>query len=343
MQKPEPKVVVITGASGGLGRQTAIEFARLGWRVVLAARRAESLEQTAAMCRDQGGEALVKVTDVTSEADVAALARAALDEWGAIDVWVNNAGVTLFALLEEGPFEEHRRVIETNLFGAIYAARSVIPVFRRQKRGVMINVGSILSKVGQPAVPSYVISKFALRGMSEALRTALADEPDIHVCTILPYAIDTPHFQSGANEIGIEAHAMPPVQSPEHVARAIVRLAEHPKRETHVPGFAVLGLAVRWLLPTTSEKLILHAVNRWHLGPHAQPRTDGNLYDATHEHGAVHGHRPPRISALALGAWIASDLLTMQARVVWKLVSPLLAHVPARSDAPAPDDAVKPA
>src|SRR5690606_17479042 len=141
---------------------------------------------------------------------VDALVERTLAAFERIDVWVNNAGVTLFAPLEGAPFEQHRRVIETNLFGPMYAARAVVPIFRRQGRGVMINVGSILGKVGQPFVPSYVISKFALRGLTEALRAELADAPDIHVCSLLPYAMDTPHFESGANRVGRAAHPMPP-------------------------------------------------------------------------------------------------------------------------------------
>src|SRR5690606_9278974 len=144
------------------------------------------------------------------EDDVQALAQRTLTEHGHIDVWVNNAGVTLFGSLEDAPLEEHRRVIDTNLWGAIHGARAVVPVFRRQRRGVLVNVGSVLSKIGQPFVPSYVISKFGLRGLSEALRFELADEPDIHVCSVLPYAMNTQHFQSGANYIGWQPRAMPP-------------------------------------------------------------------------------------------------------------------------------------
>src|SRR5205085_8407479 len=129
--------------------------------------------------------------------------------------------------------------------------------------------------------------KFALRGMSEALRMELADEPDIHVCTILPYAIDTPHFQSGANELGVKAFAMPPVQSPQHVAAKIVRLAENPRRETHVPGIATLALAVRWLLPITSERLILHAISRWHLGPEPESLREANPFHAASDDDAT--------------------------------------------------------
>jgi len=113
------KVVVLTGASSGIGREAAVRFARRGATLVLAARRADALEQTAELCRAAGGQALAVVTDVTSEGDVQRLAEAALGPTGRIDVWVNNAGVTLFAPLESAAFDEHRRVIETNLFGAM--------------------------------------------------------------------------------------------------------------------------------------------------------------------------------------------------------------------------------
>ncbi|HYC01472.1 MAG TPA: SDR family NAD(P)-dependent oxidoreductase [Candidatus Limnocylindrales bacterium] len=318
------KVVVITGASSGLGREAAVQFAAKGWRTVLAARRGDSLEETAQMCREAGGDALAVVTDVSVEQDVQRLAQAALDRFGSIDVWVNNAGVTHFAALDEGPFDEHRRVIEINLFGAIYGVRAVLPVFRRQRRGVLINVGSILSLIGQPAVPSYVISKFALRGLSEALRPTVADEPDIHICTLLPYAIDTPHFQSGANKVGAQAHAMPPVQAPEDVAAALVDLAERPRRERLVPEIANFGLALHWLLPETTEQLILHAIRRWHFSEQPEHDAHGNLYEPSAEHGSVRGTRPPQISTLGFAAWAAGEMVKIQAGAALERVRSLV-------------------
>ena len=306
------KVVVVTGASSGIGRAAAIRFGREGARVVLAARRKDDLDETARLCREAGGEALVVVTDVTREADVQNLVRESLAAFGRIDVWVNNAGVTLFALLAEAPFEQHQRVIETNVFGPMFGARAVVPLFKEQGHGVMINVGSVLSKVGQPFVPSYVISKFALRGLTEALRPECAEYPDIHICGFYPYAVDTPHFQEGANERGRKARAMPPTQSPEKVADALVALAARPRRERHVPRSAVLGLALHWLMPRTTERLLLRALSRWHFDDRSEPVTDGNLRAPSDEKGRVHGRRSPRLSAPMFFAWVFQELVRMQ-------------------------------
>jgi short-subunit dehydrogenase len=311
----EGTVAVITGASSGLGRETAHQLAERRARVVLAARRVDELERTAEGCRERGGEALVVPTDVTREDAVMQLAKAAVDAWGRIDVWINNAGVTLFAQVEEGDFADHRRVIETNLFGAMYGARAVVPIFRQQQRGTLINVGSLLSRVGNPFVPSYVISKFGLNGLSEVLRVELAEYPDIEVCTILPYAIDTPHFQSGANDIGRKISAMPPVQSPEKVAQALVALIERPRRQRFVPRVAELGLLVHRLAPRTTERLLLRALRRFHLGE-GEPRTEGNLFRPKAESGAVHGRRPPRIGMPAFIAWSARELLRIEIQAI---------------------------
>jgi short-subunit dehydrogenase len=304
-------VAVITGASSGLGRAAAVELARRGYAVALAARREADLAETARLCREEGGRAAHWVTDVTVEGDVRRLSKAVVAEFGGIDVWVNNAGVTLFAPLEEAPFEEHRRVIETNLFGAMHGARAVVPIFRAQGSGVLINVGSILSKIGHPFVPSYVISKFGLRGLSEALRVELADMRDVHVCTLFPYAIDTPHFEEGGNRVGYRPRAMQTVQSPKKVARALADLVEHPRRELHVPRVAALGLVLHALLPETVERLLLDSLARWHFDPTPESRTLGNLYQPSFGNAATTGLRPPRMSTLRFSVWAMKRLLAL--------------------------------
>ncbi len=307
------KIIVITGASSGLGRETAIQFANQGAFVVLAARRQSALQETAAMC---GGEAraLPITTDVTIEQQVQLLVERTMERFGRIDIWINNAGVTLFARLDQGSFEEHRRVIETNLFGAMLCVRAVLPIFRRQHSGIVINVGSILSKVGQPFVPSYVISKFGLRGLSEALRTDVADEPGIHVCSVFPYVIDTPHFETAANLIGLKARAMPPVQEASTVARAIVGLAKRPRRERHVPRVAALGVMLHGLFPNFFERVLLQVLSEWHFEKQTEPKTSGSLYTPLPGRAEVTGHRRPRISLVGLLAWVATRFVRILTR-----------------------------
>jgi NAD(P)-dependent dehydrogenase (short-subunit alcohol dehydrogenase family) len=308
------KVVVITGASSGIGRAAAVEFARRGAHVVLAARGANALDEVAALCRRAGSQAIVVETDVTDEAAVHLLATKALEVTGRIDVWVNNAGVTVFAPLDDGPFEPHRRVIETNVYGAMFGARAILPIFKREHAGVLINVSSVLGKVGQPYVPSYVISKFALQGLAETLRTTVADERHIHVCTLLPYAVDTPHFEHGANRVGLDARAMPPMQAPEEVARALVSLAERPRRELYVPRSARIGVALHGMFPKLGDRMLLHVTREWHFGHQSQPNTAGNLYSPLKHSEQVRGHRPARTTFPRLLLWGAGHLV----RGLWR-------------------------
>lgn len=308
MASLQGKVVVVTGGSSGIGRAAAVEFARRGARVVVAARRADALKDTVRLCVEAGGEAWAVPTDVTHDGDVQRLMQASLSLEGRIDVWVNNAGTTLIAPLDQGPFDDHLRVIDTNLFGALRCARLLLPVFKRQQHGVLINVGSVLSKIGQPYSPSYVVSKFGLRGLCETLRTEFSAMPDVHVCSFLPYTVATPSLESAANYTGLLPHPLPPVQDPTAVARALVNLAEHPRRERHMPRSIWLGLALHKLMPTRVERTLLQVLKSWHLGPEHAANHQGALVAPEGHAGTVHGTSAPKSDAKHLLGWVVRSL-----------------------------------
>ena len=302
------RTIVVTGASSGLGRATALRLARRGEQLVLSSRSEEALEEVASECRALGARVVVAPADVRVEEQVQAVVASAVQHFGGVDVWINNAGTTLFAPIEQGAFSAHRNVIETNLFGAIHGARAVLPLFLERRRGILINVGSILSSIGQAFVPAYVISKFGVRGLSEALRVECADYPDIHVCSILPYAIATPHFENGANWFGRKAHPVPPVQEPEHVAAVLVSLIDRPRRVRYVPRIACLGLALHAVMPRRVERTLLEVLRRWHLGAPEAP-AEGNLNSPRPEHSSVRGERPPLVGSVRLLMWAFFRLL----------------------------------
>jgi NADP-dependent 3-hydroxy acid dehydrogenase YdfG len=303
-------VVVITGASSGIGRATAHRFAEQGATVVLAARRAELLEEAAAECRERGAAALDVPTDVTQQRQVEELARTAVDSFGRIDTWVNNAGVLLFGRFPDIPMQDFEQVLRVNVLGYVYGARAVLPYFRKQGGGVLINNASLAAAAGQPLSTPYVTAKWAVRGFSDALRMDLIDEPGIQVCTVMPGVIDTPLFQHAANYTGQQIQAPPPVFSPQRVADVIVQLARKPRAEIAVAGPARLVSITHTVAPRLTERRLARNMRKSLLGSAPAVPGEGNLYQpAGHADGVTGGWQQRSTSARSVGRAAAGAAL----------------------------------
>jgi len=247
--------------------------------LVLTARRGNVLADVARECERTGARALAVPGDVSDESAIKNVARKAIENFGRIDVWVNNAAVTLFGRFEETPADAYRRVIETNLFGYIHGARAALPHFREQGSGILINVASYVATAGQPYTSAYVLTKFAIRGLAECLRMELRDVKDIHVCTVLPASIDTPLFQHAANYTGRAVKPMSPVYPAEQVARAIVSCAENPEREVMVGNAARVLNVLHTVAPALHDAILARQVERHHFQDRPASKTPGNLFD----------------------------------------------------------------
>jgi NAD(P)-dependent dehydrogenase (short-subunit alcohol dehydrogenase family) len=223
-------VVVITGASGGIGAALAEHVARAGGQPVLAARREAELNEVAKRC---GDAALVVVADVTKRADVRLIFDAAIARFGHVDVWVNNAGRGITKPVSQVDDDEFDDMMRVNVKSALYGMQTVLPHFRERGRGHVINVSSMLSRVpNAPMRSAYSAAKHALNSLTANLRMEVSDEPNIHVTTVVPGIVAT-DFGLHARGGGPDSRSFPGAQSVEEVAAVIVDVIRSPRADVY--------------------------------------------------------------------------------------------------------------
>jgi NAD(P)-dependent dehydrogenase (short-subunit alcohol dehydrogenase family) len=230
-------VAVVTGASSGIGRATALAFAHAGASVVASARNARALGTLADAAGDLPGEIVPVVADVTDVAEVDAVAATAGTRFGRIDTWVNAAAVAMYARVDETEPDELRRIHDVNVVGTLNGVRAALRVMRPARSGTIVNIGSVESRRALPLQGAYAASKHAVEGLTDALRVELAHEGlPVAVVLVMPSAINTPFFRHARSKLGVKPRPFPPVYQPETVADAIVHVAQRPVREVVVGG-----------------------------------------------------------------------------------------------------------
>lgn len=272
------QVIVITGASSGIGRATAREAARRGAKVLLVARHEASLGEAVREIEAAGGTAAYAVADVGEQEQVDAAARAAVERFGRVDTWVNNAGTSIYAKLLDTPNDEHRRLFQTNYFGAVHGALAAVPLLR-DAGGALITVASIGSDMPSPVLGAYSATKHALKAYVEVLRMELGEAGlPISVTLIKPAGIDTPIGQHGRNHEAGEGQIPPPVYTPDLVADAILNAAEHPRREITVGGAGKLQVLFAQHFPWAYE-LIAPRIAKGFTDPAKEQPGPANLFE----------------------------------------------------------------
>ncbi|MCJ7936217.1 MAG: SDR family oxidoreductase [Chryseobacterium sp.] len=243
------ETVVITGASSGVGKATAEAFAKQGADLVLAARGEEALKETAEICRKLGAAVIAVPTDTSVAEEVQHLVDEAIEFSGKIDYWVNNAGVLAFGRFEDIPVEVTDQIVKTNLLGYMHSAHAVLPVFKRQKRGVLLNNISIGGWMPAPYGTAYTASKFGVRGMVETLQGEVSDFPDIHICALYPGFQKSAGIEHAANYSGIALRTPPPSFDPRKLADSIVKTAKNPAEASYPDWSAVVFKNVYEIFP----------------------------------------------------------------------------------------------
>jgi NAD(P)-dependent dehydrogenase (short-subunit alcohol dehydrogenase family) len=288
------QVIVITGASSGIGLATARMAARRGARVVLSARNEDAIREAAHEINAAGGHATYIAADVADEQAIWRVAGVAMQCFGGFDTWVNNAGISIYGRLMDVSTEDLRRLFETNFWGVVHGSR-IAAGYLRQRGGALINIGSTLSDRAIPLQGIYCASKHAVKGFTDALRMELEQErAAVSVTLIQPGAIDTPYNHHAKNYLSDEPENPPPLYAPRMVAEAILHCAEHPVRDVFVGGGGKAVSTFGNRFPRVADKIMEWSMFGLQRSQKAE-RNDGadGLYhptDGLRERGGYDGH-----------------------------------------------------
>lgn len=310
----EEQTVVITGASSGIGRATALLAAERGARVVAVARNERALQQLVDEIASRGGRAVHVVADVADPAALDGAARVAMEVFGGFDTWVNDAGVGLYGRLAEISLEDKRRLFDVVFWGVVHGCRSALPELRN-RGGAIINIGSVESDVALPLSGIYSAAKHAVKAYTEVLRMELEhDAIPVAVTLIKPAGIDTPFFRHARSYLDVEPKAEPPVYAPELVAEAIVHAATHPMRAMNVGGVGKVLTTFRLLAPESVGDRLVEAT-QFSAQKSDRPRASAdNLYQPLDDDGSVRGDYPGHVRRRS--AYTAAKLHPLAATAV---------------------------
>lgn len=270
--------IVVVGATSGVGKATALSLAAAGANLLIVSRTAAHVAAVADECRLAGAPAAIGVAaDISNPDDVNRIVTEATTHFGAVDTWINAAAALVVGELHVQAVTDIEQLIATNVLGTTLASRAAMIHFRARHAGVLINMSSLLGVVPNPVVPTYSMSKFAVRGLTLSLHQSVWHRSPIHVCAILPGPIDSPMFARAANRSGREIRAIPPAFSPERVAAAVIRSVKRPRRQrtTGLTGaLIVIGMHV---LPRFTETFVAQVAARLIFRPNAAPTSRGAL------------------------------------------------------------------
>ena len=300
------QIVVITGASAGIGRATAKAYAKHGARVALLARGLDGLDGARRDVEEAGGQAMVLPTDVADAKQVDAAAARIEREWGPIDVWVNNAMATIYAPCDQIPPEDFRRATEVTYLGAVWGTLAALRYMKPRNRGVIVQVGSALAYRSIPLQAPYCAAKAALRGFTDSLRSELIHERSAVALTMVHLsAFNTPQFDWGRTTLDKQPQPVPPIFQPELAAEAIVWASRHPRRELTVGFPAVKAMLGQKILPGfIDRKLAGSGYSGQHTDRPLPPDRQDNLYQPVPgDHGA-HGRFDDRAKPASWQWWL---------------------------------------